>query len=277
VKIAVFTSNNPRHFALLRALSDVADEVIAIQECGTLFPGKMPGYYPRSDVMERYFSHVRKAERDVFGEIGHLPKNVRVLALNEGDINFLPTSIFREALEAEEIVVYSASYLKDPLCAELVERKAVNIHVGVSPFYRGSSCNFWAMQEGNFDLVGATVHLLSSGLDSGAILFHAFPSPIKTPAFVYGMLSVKAAQLALASAIADGSLRQSDPVAQDKSLQIRYTKGADFTDEVAQNYLDNLPSEDAVFERCVARRSDGLIRVRLETVEPLAVSDRGAL
>ena len=50
------------------------------------------------------------------------------------------------------------------------------MHMGLSPFYRGCDCNFWALKDNNPDFVGATIHYLSEGIDSGKILFHAKPS-----------------------------------------------------------------------------------------------------
>ena len=54
-----------------------------------------------------------------------------------------------------------------------IKNKTLNIHMGISPYYRGTDCNFWALYDNNPHLVGATIHLLSKGLDSGAMLYHA--------------------------------------------------------------------------------------------------------
>jgi len=265
MKVAVFTAAHPRHFALLRSLSEVADEVLAVQECETLFPGQVQGFYTKSEIMARYFSFVRQAERTVFGEIAWLPKNVRVLALREGDINRLPVDIFHEALEADRIIVYGASFLRDPLCSELVKCDAINIHLGASPYYRGASCNFWAMYDGRFDLVGATIHRLSTGLDSGAILFHAFPEPMHCEPFEYGMRCVKAAQVAVTRALGDGGLDVM-PEPQNRALEIRYAKNAEFTDSVASEYLAAQPSPDRIYARCANRTMSDFVRPRFEAV-----------
>ena len=75
-------------------------------------------------------------------------------------------------------IVFGSSFIKGKLIEELLKRRSINIHMGVSPFYRGSSCNFWAAYEENFHLIGSTIHLLSKGLDSGDILYHALPTII---------------------------------------------------------------------------------------------------
>ena len=39
MKITVFTSNQPRHLYLIQQLVSICDEVYAIQEYNTVFPG----------------------------------------------------------------------------------------------------------------------------------------------------------------------------------------------------------------------------------------------
>jgi folate-dependent phosphoribosylglycinamide formyltransferase PurN len=46
----------------------------------------------------------------------------------------------------------------------------INIHVGITPRYRGVHGGFWAIYEGRPDLAGTTIHLVDPGVDTGAIL-----------------------------------------------------------------------------------------------------------
>ncbi len=263
MKIAVFTANQPRHFSLIRRLANIAEEVVACQECYTLFPGHVADFYRKSDVMRLYFDFVRRAEEEVFEPISLLPRNVRVLSLRDGDINKLPVDTFLEFLSADFIVVFGATYLKGALCEALIARNAINIHMGVSPYYRGSGCNFWAMYDGNYDMVGATIHRLSAGLDSGSMLFHAFPEAADDDPWRHGMRAVAAAHKTLALAIASNELACMQPVGQDRSKQIRYTKTSEFTDEVAQAYLDDLPTSDKLKSVCKARDYEKFLRPRM--------------
>ena len=66
----------------------------------------------------------------------------------------------------------------------LLKKKAINIHMGISPYYRGADCNFWAIYDKNPSLVGATIQLLSKKLDYGLILYHETSDFHKDP-FVY--------------------------------------------------------------------------------------------
>lgn len=239
MKITVFTSNQPRHIAFIESLTTTADEVFAVQECTTVFPGKVPDFYQHSAIMQTYFTRVVEAEEKVFGHIRLLPKNIRCLVLKMGDLNFLDERIYAPLLRADALVVFGASFIKGTLCDELIKRKTLNLHIGVSPFYRGNSTNFWALYDKQPQFVGATIHLLTKGLDSGPILQHAFPKAAVYDPFELGMRAVQSGQSALIDLLTKRrTLPQ--PVKQDKTLERRHTRKDDFTDDVAREYLANL-------------------------------------
>lgn len=253
MKITVFTSNRPRHLYLINEMSKIADEVYAIQECTTVFPGLIKDFFDNTPVMQEYFTHVNQSEINIFGTIGFMEKNVRQLAIKSDDLNNVSMEILKPALDSDVYVVLGASFIKGELIEFLVEHKAINIHMGVSPYYRGSSTNFWAPYQGNFDMVGATIHMLSKGLDSGDILYHAFPKPQRIEAFDLGMQSVKVAIDSVAERIKSGEIFEITPEKQDRSKEIFYSRGKDFTDEVARDYLDHLPSEEEILAKLLSR------------------------
>ena len=51
-----------------------------------------------------------------------------------------------------------------------VDLPLVNLHLGLSRYYRGLNCTYWALVDGRPEACGATVHLVVKGLDSGPIL-----------------------------------------------------------------------------------------------------------
>ena len=107
--------------------------------------------------------------------------------------------------------------------------------MGVSPYYRGTDCNFWALYDNNPHLVGATIHLLSKGLDSGPMLYHAMSNIKKNP-FEYTMSTVKAAFHSIAERIKDKSIFEIKPINQDKLKEIRYSKKIEFNEEKVNDY-----------------------------------------
>ena len=162
MSIAVFTSNQPRHLALIEALAEQADNVFVVQGANTLFPGDEAGFYRNSDVMKSYFQRVMAAERKIFGRPRFSPPNARILSIRSRDVNKLDLDVFDPVFDVELIVVFGATWIRPPLIDHLVAHRAVNIHMGLSPWYRGSSSNFWAMFDDRPDLVGATIHYIPS-------------------------------------------------------------------------------------------------------------------
>lgn len=251
--ITVFTSNQPRHLSLIRRLSTIAESVYAIQECSTVFPGMVKDFFNNSEIMQKYFKRVMDAEHEVFGEIDFLPSNVNQLAIKNGDLDKIKMETLGKALQSDVFIVFGSGFIKTPLIDFLIEKRAINIHMGVSPYYRGSSCNFWAAYDGHPELVGATIHLLDRGLDSGAILYHALPKPQEADPFVLGMKAVKAAHDSLVTRIKSGELSTYTGIPQDKSKEYRYTKNCDFTDEVAKEYMEKLYTSREVYEKLKSR------------------------
>lgn len=239
MRVTIFSSNQPRHLNLAKEFSKICDAVFLVSEVNTVFPGQVKDFFNKSEIMQTYFQNVIQSERKIFGDISFLPDNVRTLSIKSGDLNKLNRSQLSEALGSDVYVVFGASYIKGWLIDFLVKHRALNIHMGLSPYYRGSSCNFWALYDDNPGYVGATIHLLSKGLDSGDILFHCVPNfhADDTP-FDFTMRSVLEAQQSLVSSIESNLVFSSPTVKQDKTQEVRYSKNQDFTDDVAKEFLD---------------------------------------
>ena len=241
MKITLFTSNKNRHNYLINLLSTISDELFVVQECGTIFPGVIPGHYQASPIMKKYFENVNNAQSKLFGNsyVNNLKKNIKILPMLSGDLNKCSMDLLSDFLKSDVYVVFGSSYIKGELVDFLVEQRAINIHAGVSPYYRGTDCNFWALYDDNPHLVGTTIHLLSKGLDSGPMLYHAM-SNIKTSPFEYTMSTIKSAFHSIAERIKDNSIFKINPEVQDKSKEIRYSKKNEFNEEIVKEYFEKV-------------------------------------
>lgn len=256
MRITLFTSNGLRHLALIERFRCIASSLFVVMESRTLFPGEGKGIYHEHPAMREYFKRVQAAEREVFKNTRYVQMRLLLcvehdLILGQGDVNHIDSEMLDSALQSDLIVVYGASYIKGWLCDALVERKAINLHMGIAPEYRGADCNFWALYDRKPQLVGATIHRLSSGLDSGPILRrvfaradtsdHSFPSD----PFSFGMEAVRKGQQALVELVRRGGIHSLPTNEQDKSATLRYTRYSDFTPEVVREYLASLEAADA--------------------------------
>ncbi len=67
------------------------------------------------------------------------------------------------------ICVFGTRLIRDDVLA-LAQTGALNIHTGLSPYYRGGQCTFWCLYEGDLGHIGVTIHHLTSRIDGGDII-----------------------------------------------------------------------------------------------------------
>ena len=235
MKITLFTANQFRHNYLINSLSGVSKELYVVQENDTLYPGEVQGHYPSSDIYKNYFSNVLKAQEKLFGKDYINAKNLKLLSLKEGDINKCSMSFLKDFLKSDIYIVTGSSFIKGELANFLIEKKALSIHMGLAPYYRGTDCNFWALFDNNPHLVGATIYYLSEGLDTGKILYHAL-SNIKDDPFIYTMSCVKSAFDSMVHRIKDNTILNMNPEEQNKKKEVRYSKKNEFTEKVIEEF-----------------------------------------
>jgi len=71
------------------------------------------------------------------------------------------------------VVVSGTRLLRSPVVDLEPALGLINLHTGLSPYYRGGPCTFWTLYNEEPEYAGATVHHLSKGIDSGDILLSA--------------------------------------------------------------------------------------------------------
>ena len=239
MKITLFTSNKNRHNYFINLLSEISSELFVVQECQTIFPGVIPGDYPVSPTMNKYFQNVNDVQLKLFGNsyVNNFNKNIKILPMIYGDLNQCTIKFLSDFLESDIYIIFGSSYIKSELLNFLVEQKAINIHAGVSPYYRGADCNFWALYDNNPHLVGSTIHFLSKGIDSGPILYHAM-SNLKENPYEYSMSTIKSAFHSITKKIQDNSIFNIEPINQKKNKEIRYSRKKEFNEEVVKKYFE---------------------------------------
>ena len=231
--VTVFTRDSARHIALVNKLVTVTNAVHAVIESS---PPSVNAP-PKSPVMTEYFSRVQQAEDHIFGSSITLDSRVNTQLIRPGQLNQLTPQQLQAALETDDVVVFGSSYIKGWLADALIAKNAVNLHMGISPQYRGSACNFWALFDNNPQFVGATIHRLAKGLDTGSVIQHVRPEFTGQNLFHFSMQAVASGHDALAALILNNKLQSATPEPQDPKFEIRYSKNADFTDEIAASFL----------------------------------------
>lgn len=66
-------------------------------------------------------------------------------------------------------ISYGCSIIKG-LLIEYFDKKFINIHLGLSPYYKGAGTNFWPFVNNELTFVGVTFMYLDKGIDTGNII-----------------------------------------------------------------------------------------------------------
>jgi folate-dependent phosphoribosylglycinamide formyltransferase PurN len=178
-KIIIITSNQLRHkyFAseLCKSLDlagIVAEEKSAgINAVQNLDPGDQA-------VINRHFKLRDEAEHKWFGDDINWP-NTEIINIQNNQVNDLWVSDWIVNKNPDIILLYGSGIIKDPLLS-LFSGKIINLHLGLSPYYRGSGTNLWPLVYSEPECVGATIHLAVNKVDAGSILHQVRPDLSET-------------------------------------------------------------------------------------------------
>ena len=87
-----------------------------------------------------------------------------------------------EKLDVDIILVYGTSIIKGAILHKY-DRKILNVHLGLSPYYRGSGTNYFPFVNNEPEFCGATYMYLDEGIDTGEIIHQIRPYILSTDSF----------------------------------------------------------------------------------------------
>lgn len=116
----------------------------------------------------RYFHDFVTANEELLG-------NALVRSVPQGAINDPAVVAHVRDVNPNLIVAHSTSIIKEGIINAFPDR-IINLHAGLSPWYRGSGTNLWPFYNGELECVGMTVHYLDPGIDSGDIILQGRPN-----------------------------------------------------------------------------------------------------
>ena len=239
MEITLITGTKDRHKYFSKLLPIVCDKLNIIEETPTLSK-KIKPKSNFSKTIYKYFSNLNFLEKKLFKnkkkqKFIHKAQiySVSTNQLNNGKLKFLG-----DLKNTDLFILYGCSFIKKKLSNFLQKKNVICIHMGVSPFYRGTDCNFWALYDNNPHLVGATILKFSKKFEEGDIIYHAIPYKSKNPQ-KYSILVSIAAFVSLIERIKDKSLFKIKPEKQDKKKTIRNSTRKQFTENVVKKYFSS--------------------------------------
>jgi len=171
-RIVILTGSELRHAFVRRYLALAPSIEVVRTYCEGLQQSlaSLVQQQENSDLRRRHVAARAQSEQDFFGLfLEHEPDYSQPVELAKGQIN--EPGYVDEIVQSDPdlIVAYGCSLIREPLLSHF-QGRLLNVHLGLSPYYRGTGTNFWPLVKGEPELVGATFMHMDQGVDTGAIL-----------------------------------------------------------------------------------------------------------
>ncbi len=173
MKIVILTGDEMRHqyFRTKVAIADGITVLASYCEGVEKSLTNQVSNNPDASELERLHVTARaQAETDFFAQsLNSMRDQSNARKIAKGAIN--DADIVQEiiALNPDLLICYGSSLIKSELLQKF-EGKFLNVHLGLSPYYRGAGTNIWPLINGEPDMVGATFMYIDEGIDTGNII-----------------------------------------------------------------------------------------------------------
>lgn len=128
-----------------------------------------------NDLRSQHLTAKEQSEADFFGLfIDHTVDHSNPIFLPRGEINSLKYTQKIVKSNPQLVVAYSCSLIREPLLSAF-KNCFLNVHLGLSPYYRGGGTNYWPLVNEEPEYVGATFMYIDAGIDTGEIIHQIRP------------------------------------------------------------------------------------------------------
>ncbi len=178
MNLVILTGNQSRHKYFANTLAEVFPTAAIFSEGKVYNPGEdMEGpahlNSEEKELWKWHFDLAQEEENNFFSAHKRFVHSV-VHDVAKGEIN---SEIWAKKLASYApniIAVYGTSLLKGNIL-DICPDGILNMHLGLSPYYRGSATNFWPFYNNEPEYVGVTIHKIDFGIDTGAIIHQGRP------------------------------------------------------------------------------------------------------
>jgi len=131
---------------------------------------KKPKIEKLDDTPSLHFDERHNSEHDFFSDVIELfEDNSNSEFIKKGSINSEKVISELIRLNPSLIVTYGCSIIKSKLIDHF-NRRIINVHLGLSPYYFGSGTNFHCLVNNEFQFEGYTFMYMDYGIDTGEII-----------------------------------------------------------------------------------------------------------
>lgn len=171
-RIIILTGSELRHTFLRRCIARHPELEVLATYCEGAEKSLTRKFEDRSDddLQKLHIMARDRSEADFFRNYAEsVEDESRPVFIPKGDIN--SDAVTRAIIDAKPdlLAAYGCSIIREPLLSAFGGR-FLNVHLGLSPYYRGSGTNYFPLVNDEPEFVGATFMYIDAGIDTGEII-----------------------------------------------------------------------------------------------------------
>jgi len=178
LKILIISGTHSRHLFVNESIINNYEECAAIimdRENILPKPPKGINFHDQNNFL-KHFQERYNIEKSVFGELNaqKVFSKIKTLFCQPASLNSKKSADFVRAFAPDIAFIFGPDLIKDPLLNVLPLHR-INLHLGLSPWYRGSATLFWPFYFLQPQFAGVTFHQILPQADAGPILHQSVP------------------------------------------------------------------------------------------------------
>ena len=180
MKVVLLTSDSLRHNYIAATISKELTLGLIITEKKSPKIQDTSTYGKKdAEFLAAHFKTRAASEEKFFGQYSEFSREIPLIQVPHGSINNEEVLKIINNAVPDLIVLFGTSIIKEPLISRY-KNKIINLHLGLSPYYKGSATNLYPYLFEEPECIGATIHIATENVDDGAILYQLRPDITET-------------------------------------------------------------------------------------------------
>lgn len=178
MKAIIFSGSHNRHLYVNSSVLKYFDEtLVVIMERENVLPSTPSNLSERDKKnFETHFNNRKIIEEKIYGEINIekiFAKN-EIIKIDAKKLNTIELAKRVKDFSADFCFIFGCNLILNPVLSSLPKNK-INLHLGLSPWYKGSATLFWPFYFLQPQFAGVTFHQITEKPDAGNIIHQSTP------------------------------------------------------------------------------------------------------
>ena len=178
MKLVLFSGSHPRHLYVNKRVPEYFDEIlIIVMERENLLPNPPKGLTLSDQLLfTKHFKNRNKVEAAMYGDLKpeEIFKNFKTIYINNKELNTHRIANEIEKFKPDFAFIFGVDLILEPVINKLPFDK-VNLHLGLSPSYKGGATLYYPFYHLRPQFCGCTFHQITKQADAGEIIHQCVP------------------------------------------------------------------------------------------------------